>query len=73
MPGDQLRDILSRRTPDGYYLVPLRNTPEARRLAEEHGGVFEEAGDVLYVKLRSRSLAARLARRAAARGLLAPS
>ncbi len=73
MPRDWLRELLSRRTPDGYYLIPLRNTPEARSLAEEHGGVVEEAGDVIYVKLRSRSLAARLVKRAAARGLLAPS
>ncbi len=71
---DVVRQILSRRTPDGYYVIPLLDTPEARRLIEhvkEEGIEVEEAGDILYVKVKPRSVAARIARLAARKHLLA--
>ncbi len=66
-----LRELLSRRDPSGYYVIPARNTPEARSVAEAEGAVVEEAGDTLYIRVRSRSTAARIASRLAKRGLLA--
>jgi len=68
-----IRELLSRRDPEGYFVIPLRNAPEARRLAEESGAVIEEAGDVILARLRSRSAAERLARAALSRRLLAES
>lgn len=68
-----LRDILSRRDPHGYYVIPAR--PEAwdlvSPLSGRDGVVIVEYGDVILVKTRSRSLASRIARMLASRGLLA--
>ncbi len=69
--GRVLEEILSRRDPHGYYVIPI--APEGlealrRRLPE--GAVIVEAGDVVLVKVRSRSAAARLARAAASLGVL---
>ncbi|WP_167827785.1 hypothetical protein [Pyrolobus fumarii] len=63
---------MSRKTPDGSYLVPLRNTPEAVKLLENFNGVsVEDAGDVLLVKTRARSVAERIAVLALKKRLLA--
>ena len=75
-PGERpvdrlLRELLSRRDPRGYYVIPARNTEEARSLAESEGADVEEAGDVLYIRVKSRSAAARIASRLARSGLLA--
>ena len=66
-----LRELLSRRDPSGHYVIPVRNTREARELISVEDVEAEEAGDVIYVRVRSRSVAARLAARLARRGLLA--
>ena len=72
--GDSLlRDLLTRRDPHGYYVIPAK--PEAAPLLEGYlrrpGVVVVEYIDMILVKTRSRSLAARLARALARRGLLA--
>ncbi len=71
MRNDVIRELLSRRDPQGYFVVPLRNTPEAKRLAEERGAIIEEAGEIIFARLKSRSSAEKLARAARFRGLLA--
>jgi len=69
--GDAVRSLLQRRAPDGSYVIPVRNTPEARAVLEEGGVEYEEAGDMLLARLRSRAAAKRLALQLAKRGLLA--
>ena len=72
MAGEELvREILSRRDPHGYYVIPAlpEAADEVSRLGVE-GVKLDYAGDVVYVKVRSRSAAARIARHLLKRGLL---
>jgi len=63
-------EYLRRRDPSGRYVIVARG--EARRLLEGlRGAEIEELGSKLIVRVRSRSLAARLLRRLAEEGLLA--
>lgn len=58
-----LRDLLSRRDPHGYYVIPAR--PEARRIVEGLSGgeaIIVDAADVILVKVRSRSTASKILR-----------
>ena len=65
-----VRGLLSRRDPEGFYVVPARR--EALRLLDGFEGiVFEEAGDTVFVRARSRRVAEKVARLLARRGLLA--
>ena len=60
-----LRDLLGRRDPHGYYVVPVasRFADEVKRLVEQlKGAVVENAGDIIIVRVRSRSVAARIAK-----------
>ena len=60
-----LRDLLSRRDPRGYYVVPVasRYAGEVKKLVEKlRDVVVEDAGDVIIVRVRSRSVAAKIAR-----------
>ncbi len=64
-----VREFLSRRSPDGYYIIPVRR--EARSLLEKYSGVIvEEAGTLLLVKTRSRSIAEKILRKLHMRGLI---
>ncbi len=64
-----VREYLSRRTPDGYYVIPVKI--EARGLLEKYRGlIFEEAGALLFVKTKSRSIAERILRKMYRQGLL---
>ncbi len=65
------RDLLSRRDPQGYYVIPLVRSEEVLRRLSEMGVEYEEAGDVVYARVRSRSIAARIASWAARKGFLA--
>lgn len=67
-----LRDILSRRDPHGYYVIPV----DVGRVDDVLGGVglkgvkIVYANEVALVKTRSRALAAKIVRRAARAGAL---
>ncbi len=70
--GRLLQDILSRRDPHGYYVIPVDPDGfERLRGRLPKGAVIVEAGDVVLVKVRSRSEASKLARLAARLGVLA--
>jgi len=70
-----LRDLLSRRDPHGYYVIPVK--PEGREVVERiarrrHGEiVVVDAVDVILVKVRSKSLASKILRILNQKGLIA--
>jgi hypothetical protein len=67
-----LRDLLSRRDPHGYYVIPAR--PEARSIVEGLAGgeaIIVDAADVILVKVRSRSTASKILRVLNRKGLIA--
>ncbi|MEB3862089.1 MAG: hypothetical protein GSR84_07715 [Desulfurococcales archaeon] len=63
------REILSRRDPHGYYVIPAKE--EARSLARGPGIIVIDVGDGILIKTRSRSQAIKLLRLLHRRGLLA--
>ncbi len=67
-----IREILSRRDPHGYFVIPAK--PEAYAIIEKYaskpGVVIVEYNDVIIVKTRSRSLAEKIARKLLHAGLL---
>lgn len=64
-----VREFLSKKSPDGYYVIPARS--EAKSLLEKYSGVIvEEAGTLLFVKTRSRSMAEKILRKLYTRGLV---
>lgn len=70
MVDEQLiRQLLSRRDPQGYYVVPV-----SREFAERLGSLCdvlaEEAGDVVVLRTRSRRLAKLIAEKALREGAL---
>ncbi|MCX8196375.1 MAG: hypothetical protein N3F67_04790 [Acidilobaceae archaeon] len=75
MKRGSLVDILSRRDPHGYYVIPLK--AEGRELVEkilsQHGeqAKLVESKDVVLVRIKSRSMAEKIARAAERRNLLA--
>lgn len=71
-----LWDILSRRDPHGYFVIPIK--PEGRDLVEsilrqsnDPYAKILEARDVVLVRVRSRSVAEKIVRVAYKRGLIA--
>ncbi len=65
-----IRDILSRRAPDGSYVILAKS--EALPLIEQEQVEIEVLGkNLVAVKTKSRSLAEKLARRLARKKLLA--
>ena len=68
-----IREILRRRDPHGYYVVPIKEEalPLVRQYLARPGVVLVEYSDVLLFKTRSRSLAEKVATALARRGLLA--
>ncbi len=62
------REILSRRDPHGYYVIPARE--EARTLAHGPGIIVVDVGEGVLIKTRSRSQALRLLRILHKKGLL---
>jgi len=76
LSGRFLGDILSRRDPHGYYVIPLK--PEGRELVETvikqnndpYARIFE-GRDAILVRVRSKSVAEKIVRLAWRRGLIA--
>ncbi len=71
-----LWDILSRRDPHGYYVIPLK--PEGRGIVEailkqnnDPYAKIVEGRDVILVRVRSRSVAEKIVRLAGKRSLIA--
>ncbi len=56
-----------RKTPDGYYLIVVEGSDHelgvVEQLAAEAGAEVERAGNVLFIKVKSRSLRDKLYRR----------
>jgi len=66
-----IRDIVSRRSPDGSYLVISLNSSEAKKIILQYSDIsVEESGYLLVVKSRSRRVIEELARKLLARGFL---
>jgi hypothetical protein len=67
-----LKDILSRKDPHGYYVIPASEEalPILREHARRPGVILVEYSDMILFKTRSRSLAEKMARLLARRGLL---
>lgn len=67
-----LRDILSRRDPHGYYVIPAlaEAADEVEKLGVE-GVKMDFAGDIVYIKVRSRNAVARIVRHLAKLNMLA--
>lgn len=74
--GLRFWDILSRRDPHGYYVIPIK--PEGRDVVEgiirqnnDPYAKIVEGRDVILVRVRSRSVAEKILRVAERRGLIA--
>ena len=67
---EEIRSILSRKDPQGYYVIVAEVS--ARDLVKEweKDVRIEEVGDRLIIRTRSRRIAERLARRLASRNML---
>ncbi len=68
-----IREYLSRRTPNGYYVITARLEAKEilSRLPEGESIEYEELSDTLIVKVKARSLAEKLIRILYRRKLLA--
>ncbi len=69
--NDVVKEILSRRDPSGMYVILA--DAKAKELVEEFRGwgvVYDEVGDTIIVRTKSRSVAEKLAKALARRGLL---
>lgn len=68
-----IREVLSRRDPQGYYVIPAdRRAVDDVRKHFTHGLRIEEAGDVVLIRVTSRSLAEKITKFLASKGLLRP-
>ncbi len=66
---DVIREYLSRKTPDGYYIIPA--SLAAREIVAKYNNVVvEETGTILFIKTRSRSIAEKVLRKLWTRNLL---
>ena len=64
-----VREILSRRDPRGYYVIPADK--KCVELLEKFKGIeLEEAGDTVFIKTKSRSIAEKVARMLIQRNML---
>ena len=51
-----IKAIISKRDPQGYYIIPLRKIPQLTNIILKVGNVIiEEYGDTVIVKTRSRN------------------
>jgi len=62
------REILSRRDPHGYYVIPAED--EAKSLVLMQGVIIVDVGDGILVKTRSRSQALKILKMLYKRNLL---
>lgn len=66
-----IQEILSKRTPDGYYLIPTdRKGLVAIRTRFSVNFEIEELGDVVVVKVKSRNIAEKITRYLVLKGLV---
>lgn len=66
-----LRELLSRRDPSGYYVIPAEKSAiELLQQCYSNSIVVEDLGDILLVKVTSRSSAERIVNLLFSRGLL---
>lgn len=66
-----IQEILSKRTPDGYYLIPAdRKGLVAIRTRFSVNFEIEELGDVVVVKVKSRNIAEKITRYLVLKGLV---
>jgi len=66
-----VRELLARRNPHGYYVIPVKLDGVNDVIRGVEGVVVEEIGDLALVMVRSRREAERIARAAISKGLLA--
>ena len=66
-----IRGYLTRRTPDGYFVI-LAKLEALNYLKDlENAITYEIAGDIVFIKVKSRSLGERIIRRLYRLGLIA--
>ena len=62
---DVVKDILSKRDPQGYYIIPLKDNPKLLMLLTTiEGLIIDRYGDIIIVKTRSRDLVKKILRKA---------
>jgi len=64
-------DVLRRRDPEGFFVIPARREALEVLARFREGLIIEDAGSLILVKTRSRSLASKIYRRLAARNMIA--
>ncbi|HIQ03126.1 MAG TPA: hypothetical protein EYH40_01755 [Desulfurococcales archaeon] len=66
-----IKSIISKRDPQGYYVIPLRNKPELNSLLSRFKGLnVESYGSIVIVRTKSRDIAKRIIRDALRCGLV---
>ncbi|MEL9940396.1 MAG: hypothetical protein QW632_04190 [Ignisphaera sp.] len=67
---EQIKELLARRDPNGYYIVPSDKSgiDIVKRFYSDVE--FEEVGDIVFIKTRSRRVAERIARILIQKGLI---
>ncbi len=65
-----VREILSRRDPQGYYVIPLDSSKLQVVVEDTSDIIVEEAGDIVFVRVKSRSRAERIIEKALRVGAL---
>lgn len=71
---DTVRGLLSRRDPNGFYVILALNNSEAKNAVSGflrgRDILIEEYGDLIVIRCKSRSVAERIAKTLLSRGLL---
>ena len=58
---DVVRSIISKRDPQGYYVIPLKNIPHLTNIISKMNDIIiEEYGDTIIVKTKSRNTVKRI-------------
>ncbi|MCC6043261.1 MAG: hypothetical protein LM553_00055 [Desulfurococcaceae archaeon] len=68
-----IKEILSKKDPQGYYVLPAVNSAELQRVLEGYVKLGVQAyyyGDVALIRCRSRRMAEEIARKLHSKGLL---
>ncbi|MEM0027568.1 MAG: hypothetical protein QXT53_06750 [Ignisphaera sp.] len=67
---EQIKEILARRDPKGYYVIPSDRSSMDIVSRFYSDLEFEEVGDLVFIKTRSRRVAERIARILIQKGLI---
>ena len=68
-----IKEILSRRDPQGYYIILATNSAELQRILEEYVGLGVQVdyyGDAALIRCKSRRVAEEIARKLHSKRLL---